>query len=228
MASGVGIASDALVARPSEMTDRCAGGSPQPPNGVLRITALRAAPRGRVKIELDGELWRTVPIDVVLVAGLRVGVVLDRDRVRVLRRELRSREALRKASRLLSRRDLSERGLGDELARRRVAPAARRETSWRRVEAGAIADERLARGRAQLLAARGAGNTLIRADLESQGLDREVVEDALDALEPEPERARRITEARGPGPATARFLARRGFDGDCVEDALRDPVAEEG
>jgi SOS response regulatory protein OraA/RecX len=164
----------------------------------------------------------------VLVAGLRVGVVLDRDRARVLRRELRSREALRKASRLLSRRDLSERRLGEELARRRVAPAARRETILRLVEAGAIDDERLARSRAELLAARGAGNALIRADLQSQGVDHELVEDALAALEPEPERARRITEARGPGAATVRFLARRGFESDYVEDALADPVADEG
>ena len=196
--------------------------------GRPRVTALKAAPRGRVKIELDGEPWRTVPVEVVLMAGLHVGIALERDRLRVLRRELRSREALRKASRLLSRRDLSERGLGDELARRRVPPAARRETILRLVEVGAIDDERLARRRAELLAARGAGNAFIRADLEAKGLDRELVEDALAALDPETERARRITDTRGAGPATARFLARRGFDGDCVEAALDYPVAEEG
>jgi SOS response regulatory protein OraA/RecX len=193
-----------------------------------RVTALKAAPRGRVKIELEGEPWRTVPVEVVLIAGLHVGIVLERDRLRVLRRELRSREALRKASRLLSRRDLSEQSLGEELARRRVAPAARRETILRLVEVGAIDDERLARTRAELLAARGAGNEFIRADLEAKGLDRELVDDALAALDPETERARRITDARGAGPATARFLARRGFDGDCVEAALDYPVAEEG
>ena len=192
------------------------------------VTALKAAPRGRVKIEVDGELWRTVPIDVVLVAGLRVGVTLDRDTLRVLRRELRSGEALRKASRLLARRDLSEQGLRDELARRRVAPAARRETILRLVEAGAVDDERLAMRRAEVLASRGAGNAFIRADLEAKGLDRRLVDHALAALEPEAERARRITEARGMGPATARFLARRGFDGDCIEAALDYPVAEEG
>jgi regulatory protein len=189
---------------------------------------LKAAPRGRVKIEVDGELWRTVPIEVVLVAGLRVGIALDRKTLRVLRRELRSGEALRKASRLLARRDLSEQGLRDELARRRVAPAARRETILRLVEAGAVDDKRLARRRAEILASRGAGNAFIRADLDAKGLDRDLVEDALAALEPEADRARRITETRGAGPATARFLARRGFDGECVEAALADPVAEEG
>jgi regulatory protein len=109
-----------------------------------------------------------------------------------------------------------------------VPPAARRETILRLLEVGAIDDERLARTRAELLAARGAGNAFIRADLEAKGLDRELVEETLAALDPETERARRITDARGSGPATARLLARRGFDGDCVEAALDYPVAEEG
>jgi SOS response regulatory protein OraA/RecX len=169
-----------------------------------------------------------VPVDVVLSAGLHVGVALERDRLRVLRRELRSKEALRKASRLLSRRDLSEQGLHEELARRRVAPAARKETISRLVDAGAVDDRRLAERRAELLAARGAGDALIRADLEGKGLDSELVEHALEALEPEAERARRIVLLRGAGPPTARYLARRGFDADSVEAAADLPIAEEG
>jgi len=136
------------------------------------VTALRGAPRGRVKVELDGAPWRTVPVDVVLAAGLHVGLTLDRERLRIVRRELRSREALSKAARLLARRDLSEQGLGDELERRRVAPAARRETISRLLAAGAVDDERLATHRAALLAARGGGDALIRADLEARGLRR--------------------------------------------------------
>jgi regulatory protein len=169
-----------------------------------------------------------VPVDVVLSAGLHVGVALERDRLRVLRRELRSKEALGKASRLLARRDLSEQGLKEELARRRVAPAARRETISRLVDAGAVDDRRLARRRADLLAARGAGDALIRADLEAKGVDPELVEDALEALDPEAERARRIISQRGPGPATARYLARKGFAADSLEAAADYPIAEEG
>jgi SOS response regulatory protein OraA/RecX len=178
------------------------------------VTALRGAPRGRVKVELDGAPWRTVPVDVVLAAGLHVGLTLDRERLRIVRRELRSREALSKAARLLARRDLSEQGLGDELERRRIAPAARRETISRLLAAGAVDDERLARHRAELLAARGGGDALIRADLA--GLDRE------------DERARRIISARGEGPATARYLARKGFGEDAVETAFGGYVAESG
>jgi SOS response regulatory protein OraA/RecX len=192
------------------------------------VTALRGAPRGRVKVELDGAPWRTVPIDVVLAAGLHVGLTLDRERLRIVRRELRSREALTKAARLLARRDLSEQGLGDELERRRVAPAARRETISRLLAAGAVDDERLATNRAELLAARGGGDALIRVDLESRGLDPRVVDQALEGLDREDERARRIATARGAGPATARYLARKGFGEDAVEVAFDGYVADTG
>ena len=169
-----------------------------------------------------------MPVDVVLTAGLHVGLELDRERLRVLRRELRAREALTKASRLLAHRDLSESGLGEELKRRRVAPAARRETISRLVDVGAVDDERLAQRRAELLAARGAGDALIRADLEARGIDRGLIDRAIDALDDEGERARAIVAARGPGPATARYLARKGFDDDAVAAADDGYVAETG
>lgn len=191
------------------------------------VTALRAAPRGRVKVELDGAPWRAVPVEALLAAGLHVGLELDRARLRVLRRELRSREALMKASRLLARRDLSERGLREELARRRVAPSASTETVARLVDAGAVDDQRLAHRRAELLAARCSGDALIRADLEGRGLDGEVVQTAVEALEPEAERVRKVVAARGAGPQTARYLARRGFAEEAVEAALGSVVAED-
>jgi len=181
-----------------------------------------------VKVELDGAPWRTVPVEVVLAAGLHVGLVLDRQRLRVIRCELRSREALSQASRLLARRDLTERGLDDELQRRRVAPAARRATVSRLREAGAVDDARLAHRRAEVLAARGAGNLLIRADLESRGVAPDLVESALAQLPAERNRVQTIVSARGSGPATARYLARKGFDEDAVEAALEGSIAQSG
>ncbi|MBA2567880.1 MAG: RecX family transcriptional regulator [Actinobacteria bacterium] len=181
-----------------------------------------------MKVELDGAPWRTVPVDVVLAAGLHVGLTLDRERLRILRRELRSREALSKAARLLARGDLSEQGLGAELEQRRVPPAARREAISRLLAAGAVNDERLATRRAELLAARGAGDALIRADLESRGLDPRLVGRALEGLDHEDERARKIVTARGEGPATARYLARKGFDRDAIETAVDGYVGEGG
>jgi SOS response regulatory protein OraA/RecX len=181
-----------------------------------------------VAVELDGMPWRTVPVDVVLAAGLHVGLTLDRERLRVLRRELRSREALSTAARLLTRRDLSVSGLSDELERRRVAPAVRRETVSRLLDAGALDDERLANRRAEVLAARGAGNLLIRADLEARGLPTALVDDAIAALAGEEERARRIVAGRGATATTGRHLARKGFSEDAIEAALDGAIAQSG
>jgi SOS response regulatory protein OraA/RecX len=192
------------------------------------VTALRAAPRGRVKVELDGAPWRTIPVEALLAAGLHVGLELDRHRLRLLRRELRSRDAQAKAARLLARRDLSERGLREELERRKVPPSARREIVSRLVEAGVVDDARLAHRRAELLAARGSGDALIRADLEARGVEAELVDAAVEALPPESTRAGKVVATRGASPQTARFLARRGFGEDAVETALAGVVADDG
>jgi SOS response regulatory protein OraA/RecX len=192
------------------------------------VTALRAAPRGRVKVELDGAPWRTIPVEALLAAGLHVGLELDRRRLRLLRRELRSRDAQAKAARLLARRDLSERGLREELERRKVPPSARQETVSRLLEAGAVDDARLAHRRAELLAARGSGDALIRADLEARGVEAELVDAAVEALPPESARAAKVVATRGASPQTARFLARKGFGEDAVETALVGVVADDG
>jgi SOS response regulatory protein OraA/RecX len=160
---------------------------------------------------------------VILASGLGVGVELDRERARLLNRELRRHEAMSRAARALTRRDLSERELGDRLERARVAPAARDEAVARLAGAGVVDDERVARRRAELLAERGCGDALIRHDLAGRGIGDEVIEAAVAAVEPEHVRVARILRERGSSPKTARYLGRKGFS----EDSIRDPVAED-
>jgi SOS response regulatory protein OraA/RecX len=132
-----------------------------------------------------------------------------------------------KAARSLQRRDLSEGELEERLARSKVAPAARAETVTRLVRTGAVDDERLARNRADVLAERGAGDALVRHDLAERGISEDHVEAALAALDPEPRRAERIVAKRGPSLKTARYLARKGFSEDSIEDACGQAVAED-
>jgi regulatory protein len=124
-------------------------------------------------------------------------------------------------------RDLSEAELHSRLAGAGVAPSVREETVSRLADAGAVDDLRFARSRAGALAARGAGDALIRHDLVGRGVDREQIETALDGLEPEVERARRLVTKLGAGPRTARRLARKGFSEDVIESACEEPVAED-
>ena len=191
------------------------------------VTALRERPRGRVEVELDGAPWRLVPSDAVVRAGLRVGGRLDRETARTLGRELRRAKALGVAVQALRYRDHSRRSLEQRLARRHVRPDASNAALEALERSGLVDDARVASARAEALADRGYGDAAIRFDLERQGLEGRVVDEAVAALVPEPQRARRLVARRGADPKTARWLAGRGFDAASVEDAIG-PFAEDG
>ncbi len=105
----------------------------------------------------------------------------------------------------------------DERLERKGVPATERADALERLERlGYLDDERVARARAEQLAARGSGDALIRDDLERRGIGADAVESALAELEPERERASRIAAARGVSPKAARYLASRGFAAETV------------
>jgi SOS response regulatory protein OraA/RecX len=124
------------------------------------------------------------------------------------------------ATKALSRRDFSERGLRERLERAGVDPAEAERTVARLREEGIVDEARFAANRAHALAERGKGDAAVRFDLEAQGLPADLIEAALTALEPEPSRASRILARRGASPATARLLAGRGFDPDVVDAVI--------
>ncbi len=191
------------------------------------VTRLAVERRGRVAVELDGAPWRTLPVDVVARAGLTEGRALDRSALRLLRRELRRAEALGVAGRALRRQDLSERGIAERLARASVAPAAVEESLTVLSRAGLVDDARFARTRAGNLAERGYGDAAIRHDLGRRGIAPEVIQQALESLQAEAERARRLVERRGPGAKTARYLASKGFGEEALEAAAGADFAPE-
>jgi SOS response regulatory protein OraA/RecX len=190
---------------------------------VPTVTALRVGRRGRVTVELDGSPWRVLPVDVVVRAGLVEGRLLDRPALRLVRRELRRAEALQVAERALRHRDLSRHRLAERLAAA-VPPAAAAESLATLERAGLVDDARVARLRAESLAARGYGDEAIRHRLRAEDLP----EEAVGELEPEAERARLLVERRGRGPRTARYLAARGFGEETVEAALGAAFGQDG
>jgi regulatory protein len=160
-------------------------------------------------------------------AGLDLGVELDRPRARRVARELRRHEAMAKAAGVIRRRDVSTAELATRLERAQVDPATRSEVVERLSASGAIDDARFAEQRARSLAERNAGDLLIRHDLSNRGISREVVEAAIESLEPETDRARIVVERRGRGRKTARYLAGKGFSEDAIESACGEAVAED-
>jgi regulatory protein len=164
----------------------------------------------------------------VLRAGLAHGLELDRERARLLRRELRRAEALGAALGALRHRDHSRASLAERLERRGVAPAERQEAVDVLARAGLVDDERLAHGRAAALAARGAGDLFVADDLARRGVPADLISAALAGLDPEHERAARLVAQRGLSARTARFLAAKGFRPETLEPLLAELVAKAG
>jgi regulatory protein len=185
-----------------------------------RVTALRPARPGRVLVELDGERWRTIPVDVAARSGLAPGLELDRERLRTLGRELRRSEAVAAAARVLARRDHSEQSVREALERKGIRGPEREEAVATLRRHGALDDERFAHARAGSLADRGLGDAAIRFRLERDGIEPESLEHVLAALEPERDRAVRLAARRGATTRTARWLAARGFATESIEAAI--------
>ena len=129
-------------------------------------------------------------------------------------------DAFETALTALRYRDLSARDLDRRLATRGYAKPDRDEALATLSRTGLLDDRRFAENRAASLAARGAGDRLIRDALDRAGVDPDLVEEAVHALEPEAERARALVERRGPGPKTARYLSGKGYSEDTVREVF--------
>ena len=186
------------------------------------VTALRKTGRDRIAVDLDGRPWRVLPAESVLAAGLGPGVSLDRDRARRLRGELRRVEARSAALVALRHTDHTATTLRRRLAAKGVAPVDRDAAIETMERAGLVDDSRFAQARASALAARSAGDLMIRDDLERRGVAPALIDEAIDGLEPELERARKLLAGHADWRRALRRLAARGF----AEDALEAVVAD--
>ena len=186
------------------------------------VTALRKTGRDRIAVDLDGMPWRVLPAESVLAAGLNKGCILDRTRARKLRTELRRFEARTAALAALSHSDHTVATLRGRLDAKGVAPVDRDVAIETMERAGLVDDSRFAQGRAAALAARGAGNLMIRDDLQRRGVSSELVDRAIRGLEPEFARVRRLLAVDGISPRTLRRLAAKGFSEEALEALVAD------
>ena len=117
-------------------------------------------------------------------------------------------------------RDLSEHDLAQKLAARGLGDDEREEAVATLRRTGLVDDRRFAEGSAAALASRGAGDALIKDTLERTGVAADLITCAVEALEPEGERACAIAERRGLGPKTARYLRSKGFSGETIAELV--------
>ncbi len=128
------------------------------------------------------------------------------------------------ALRALNHRDRSRRELEQRLERAGVAPDEREEALDELAATGLLSDARFAEARARGLAAKNAGDSLIRNDLRRHGIDRDAIDEIVEGLEPESSRAARIFERRGGGDRGRRYLAAKGFARESLEALVDDRV----
>jgi regulatory protein len=184
------------------------------------VTALHPERRDRVRVDLDGEPWRTLPATAVVSAGLRVGGALDRERARELGRSLRRFEALDAAGKALTHRERSTAELEARLEQRGVRPSDRAAAVETMARLGYVDDDRIATDRARSMASRGFGDEAIRFDLEGRGIDTELIASAIEQLVPEADRARAIVARSESDIKAARSLAAKGFSSETIEAAV--------
>jgi regulatory protein len=137
-----------------------------------------------------------------------------------------SRGTLDAALRTLRYRDLSTLELEQRLASKGFSKVERSDAIATLSRTGVLDDRRFAEARAASLATRGAGDALIRDALVRVGVDADLADEAIAALEPEPVRARAIVAKRGSTPKTARYLSGKGFTHESVAAAVADGSPE--
>jgi SOS response regulatory protein OraA/RecX len=118
---------------------------------------------------------------------------------------------------MLARRPLSRALLEERLEKKGVAPVALGEAVEALEQAQYLNDRSYACERAGSLAERGYGDRAVRYILEQERVGSELIEEALDALEPELERARTIARSISDRKRLLGRLVRRGFDSDTIE-----------
>ncbi len=212
------------------------------------ITGMEAARRlGAVAVYIDGELFRTVPVEIARREALACGTELSPDALERLAGEVDRAAALDAAFHYLSYRSRSRMELERHLRRRghdaeHIDAVVERCRELGYIDDGAFALE-FARDRIRL---RPRGRMLLMAELARLGVDRGIAEEAVcEAFEREGVDEPRLVAAlaekrwkalRGQDFRTARrrltaYLERRGFNREEVRiavDALIDRECEEG
>jgi regulatory protein len=202
------------------------------------LTEIRRPRRGSKArtLYLDGEAWRTVPVEVVRELGIGQGDLLDPAELVESEARLAPRFARERAYRLLAYRERSAEEIAQRLAEDGYDEALVRATVDDLVRSGLVDDERYARMIVrQLVAARGFGRQRALRELSRRGVHADLASALLEEFAPEEGEADRArTRAAGlvrPGDSVARLasrLVRRGYSTAAALRAAQEQLAAEG
>ena len=202
----------------------------------MLLTAIEMTRRGRCALFADGEFLFSVDPETLAKSGLAEGDTLDEETLARLREQSDLRAAKDRALLLLGGRDHGAQELYQKLCRSfdpHTAAAAVAEMQ----RLSLLDDAAFAKRKAEFLASRHKSRREIAAKLASLGLDRELIADALDALdtgEGEQEAIRPLLERQyrsrllsGGREKVLAALVRRGFSARDARAAVDRFLAEE-
>jgi regulatory protein len=187
----------------------------------------------RVSIFVEGEFCLGVHAEVAITAGLRVGQTVNVPELQALARSEEKRQARDSALRLLGYRARSRSELKQRLERKGYDPELIEETLELLHRGGFIDDAEFSRAWVRSrTGARPMGPTRIAAELRQKGVERELIQDALEPVSPETQLnlalavgRRKAEQLHGEDVRVARrklssALMRRGFTSDVCAKVL--------
>ena len=208
--------------------------APEARSRPRRITALVPEPSGAVRLELDGQRFGAVAVEVVRAERLAVGRELDEALLARLAGLAEVEATYRTALRAVERRAFARADLGRRLRRKGHAPEAVERALERLAEHGFLDDAAFAANYVETRGARGRGPLRLARDLSAMGVERSVIQRAIAAYAggadlagelPRALAARRAAQL-GDLPRHVRrrrvlaYLARRGFSGREVSEMV--------
>jgi regulatory protein len=215
-------------------------GPAEPGDGPGLVTAVEPDPRrpGTVRIDLDEQRFASVPAELALAEGIRVGRVLEPAVRARLGAAAEQESAYRTALRVLGRRGYSRVDLARRLLRKGHARPAVEAALDQLAAVGMLDDAAFAEHYVATRAARGRGPVRLTRDLLAMGVERRVIDRALAAHRADagesPDLPLALASKRaaqlGNIPRAAKrrrllaYLARRGFTGSEVGTIVRQVV----
>ena len=199
----------------------------------MTVSAIRQSSPGRLTVcfEDGSEIKSTLAV----VTDLRLysGLELDEGRAGELRELSRRALARERALEYVSRRPMSQAELRKKLISKGEDEAVADYCVQWLGDNGFLNDEDYSRRVARHCAAKGYGQGRVRAELRRRGLDRELWDEAVEAMPDGSERLDKLVAARLKDPEDreqvaklCQYLYRRGFDWDDVRAALNRYNAE--
>ncbi|MGQ0703200.1 MAG: regulatory protein RecX [Gemmatimonadales bacterium] len=155
-----------------------------PPLGMIGAIVPHPRRADTVRVMVQGQLLLTIPRAVALAEQLAEGQVLEATIYERLARSADEEASYRTALRCLERRPFARRDLMRRLILKGHPPEAAARAVERAERAGLVDDDQYARHFVLTRAAKGRGPLRLRRDLAALGIDRKVIDRALETLGP--------------------------------------------